>query len=249
VIAVITAGGLVGSPFSDEIRTRVKALAPLLEGRLIDRALDAARSCGASFISVVGTDEVLSHCGGRIDAFIPAREDGGSNLEAALRSAREGEPLLFLTSDLPFITPAALADFLERVGDAHLAMPVASEPAYVAAYPGAANHITNLNGERIANGSVFFFSPGAALQTIAYGRRFFEARKSLTRMAALLDLPLMLRFLFRRLRIEHIEAYAARKLGLDARVVRDASPALCYDIDTFEDYRYALRLLEKQGLS
>jgi CTP:molybdopterin cytidylyltransferase MocA len=29
-------------------------------------------------------------------------------------------------------------------------------------------------------------------------------------------------------------------LGVRARAVRDCSPALCFDIDTWDDYRYAL---------
>jgi CTP:molybdopterin cytidylyltransferase MocA len=243
MIAAITAGGLVQAPFSHEIGTAVKALAPLGNGRLIDRALDAARASGASRITVVGDAEVRAHCGERADAVIEPSEDGRANLEAALRCAGDDEALLLLTSDLPFITQNALDDFLKRIGDADIAMPIACADAYLAAYPGATEHATTLERERIVNGSVFYFSPGTAPRAISIARRLFAARKSLPRMAMLLDLPLMLRFVFRRLRIEHLEAYAVRVFRIRAHAVRNASPALCYDIDALDDYRYARQVL------
>jgi hypothetical protein len=59
-------------------------------------------------------------------------------------------------------------------------------------------------------------------------------------MATLLGPALLLRFVANRLEIEHIERRAQRVFGIDARAVRDASPNLCFDVDTLEDYRYAL---------
>ncbi|HEV3156438.1 MAG TPA: nucleotidyltransferase family protein [Candidatus Baltobacteraceae bacterium] len=246
MIAVLTAGGCVDTLFAHEIGTTAKALAPLGDQRLIDRAVTAVRACGARYVVVIGGDEVRSHCAARVDTVLPAAEDGRENLESALRLARGREPLLLVTCDLPFITPSALAHFLSAVGNAQIAMPTAGEAAYIQQYPGAADHVTSLGGERIANGSVFYFSSeDAATRAIVIARRLFHARKNLLRMATLLDPPLLLRFLVRRLRIEHLETYAERRFGISARVVRDASPALCYDIDTVEDYRYAVSFLER----
>jgi CTP:molybdopterin cytidylyltransferase MocA len=243
MIAAITAGGLVDAAFSHEIGTPVKALAPLGNGRLIDRAVDAARASGACGIAVVGNAQVRAHCGNRVDTVIEATADGRANLEAALRYAGENEALLLLTSDLPFITGADLDDFLYRVDGAEVAMPIAGADSYIAAYPNAADHATSLGRERVVNGCVFYFSAGTAPRVIALARDLFAARKSLSRMAMLLDFPLLLAWIFRRLRIEHLEAYAQRSLKLRARAVRDASPALCYDIDTVDDYRYARRFI------
>jgi len=243
MIAAITAGGLVDTAFSHEIGTPVKALAPLGNGRLIDRAVDAARACGASRIAVVGNAQVRAHCGNRVETVIEAAEDGRANLETALRCAGENEALLLLTSDLPFITQADLNDFLNRVEGAEVAMPIARADSYVAAYPNAADHATTLGRERVVNGCVFYFSAGTAPRAIAIARDLFAARKSLPRLAMLLDLPLLLAWIFRRLSIEHLEAYAQRALNIRARAVRDASPALCYDIDALDDYRYARRFI------
>jgi hypothetical protein len=50
---------------------------------------------------------------------------------------------------------------------------------------------------------------------------------------------LLLRFLLRRLQIADVERRARTALGVDAVAVRDSSPALCFDVDTLDDYRYA----------
>jgi hypothetical protein len=97
-----------------------------------------------------------------------------------------------------------------------------------------------VGAERIANGSIVYFGPGVAPRVLAPAQRLFDARKSLVRMAAVLGPRLLLRFIMGRLRIEDIETRAHALLGVEARAVRDASPALCFDVDSLADYRYAL---------
>jgi CTP:molybdopterin cytidylyltransferase MocA len=244
VIAVITAGGCVDGAFARAIGTPVKALAPMGSATLLDRSIDAGRQCGASSIVVVGGAEVGAYCGTRIDALVRATGDGRANLEAALCSARDNESLLLLTSDLPFLTYAPLAEFLSRVGDAEVAMPLATPAAYALAYPGAPGHLTALGSERVASGSVFYFSPRSAARAITIARELFAARKSLLRLALLLEPALIARYCARRLRIADIEGYAARRFGIRARAVRECGPELCYDVDTLADYRYAREHLE-----
>lgn len=247
MIAVITAGGRVEGAFAHAIGTHVKALAPIGSGRLLDAAIDTSRLCGASSVAVVGDAEVGSYCGARIDTLIPAVADGGENLAAALRSARSDEPLLLLTSDLPFLTAPALADFLARVGDAEVAMPLALPAAYLTAYPGAPDHVSAIGAERVVSGSVFYFAPGSAVRALEIARKLFAARKSLLRLATLLDGALLLRFCIGRLRVAHVEDYAARRFGIHARGVVGSAPELCYDVDTLTDYRYALERLGRSG--
>jgi GTP:adenosylcobinamide-phosphate guanylyltransferase len=237
--AVITAGGRVAGGFAEEIGTDIKALAPIGGRRLIDASIDAARAAGATRIVVVGAAAVHAYCGTRVDEAIDESPSGEENLRRALASAR-GAPLLLLTSDLPFASPAALSDFLARVQDADIAMPLASETAYNASFPGAPDHVVVLAGERVANGSAFWFAPGTALQVSALATRLFTARKSLVAMALLLGPALLARFVTRRLAIADIEDRAQRVFGLRVRAVRDALPSLCYDVDTQADYQYAL---------
>jgi molybdopterin-guanine dinucleotide biosynthesis protein A len=244
MIAAITAGGRVAGDLAEAMGTSVKALAPFGERTLVDAAIDAARANGARRIAVIGGDAIRDHCGARVDDVIPESADGRENIRKAIERGAH-EPLLLLASDMPFVSASALADFLERGRGADIALPLASAEAYLSAYPGAPPHLTNVGGERVANGSVVYFGPGVAPRVLDSAQALFAARKSLARMAALLGPALLLRFAFRRLRIEHVERRAHAVFGVDARAVRDASPALCFDVDSIEDYRYALEYRER----
>ena len=247
MIAVLTAGGTVDAAFARAIGTNIKALAPWRGMKLLDPAIQAARACGASHVIVVGNHQVKAYCGTRVDEVLPAVEDGQRNLQNALLSARPDQPLLLLTSDMPFITPDGLRKFLAKVGDSEIAMPLADGSIYQSAYPNAANHVTNLGGERIANGSVFYFSSGAVAQrSVVVAKRLFRARKSLLHMASLLDLPLIARFATRKLTIGHLEEYAQSRFSLRACAIRNISPGLCFDIDSLADYQYAVAYREPE---
>ena len=239
--AAITAGGRVAGELASAIGTEVKALARVRGITLLDAAIDAARLAGAARISVIGGDEVRRHCAARVDAVLAEAPHGRDNLRLAIESGAS-EPLLLLTSDLPFVSGPVVAEFVERAraARAELALPVASGSDYERTFPDAPPHLTRLGNERVVNGSIVYFAAGVAPKVLSVSQQFFDARKSLLRMAVLLGPVLLARFATGRLRIEHVEARAQRLLGIRARAIRDASPLLCFDIDTIDDYRYAL---------
>lgn len=239
LVAAVTAGGRVDGAFAARIGTEVKALAPWRDGTLLDAAIAAARGAGATKVAVVGPAAVLERCEGLADERIPERATGEENLRAALESAG-GDALLFLTSDMPFVDAAAAIAFLERARGADIAMPLAEIPDYEAAFPGSPPHVTTIGSERVAGGSTFYFGPGVAPQVQQVATRLFTARKSVWAMARLLGPALLALFALRRLRIEDVERRAEHVFGLRARAVRNAPPELCYDVDSLEDYEYAL---------
>jgi CTP:molybdopterin cytidylyltransferase MocA len=235
--AVVTAGGRVDEAFAAAIGTPVKALAPFGGGVLLDAVLAAISGAGIADIAVVGGPEVEAH---RRDLrVIPAAPGGEANIARALDAWPAEDDLLFATSDLPFVAAGELTAFLAASADYDLTLPLATAAAYQAAYPGAPPHVTELGGERVANGSVFFIRGGARASVRAIAGRFFEARKSAPGMARLLGGKLLVRFLVRRLRIADIERRAESVFGVRAAAIRDTAPGLCYDVDTLEDYRYA----------
>ena len=93
---------------------------------MLGRVLDALRGCGADRIAVVGGDEVRDACGPAVEQFMDESPSGSENLLRALRAwPEDGEPLLYATSDLPYITAAAVRDFIERVPSGALGVPLA----------------------------------------------------------------------------------------------------------------------------
>ncbi|MGD0472842.1 MAG: NTP transferase domain-containing protein [Candidatus Velthaea sp.] len=245
--AVITAGGSVAGDFARAIGTDIKALAPLGSGRLIDPAIEAARAAGVSAIAVIGPGAVRDYCGARVERVLAAAADGAENIKRALHAFPAAERLVFLTSDMPFVDAQGLRGFVERSSDFALTMALSPAGAYAAQFPGAPPHLVRFGAHAFANGSAFVIdrSALAALERVA--GRFFAARKSLPRLAALLGPTLCLRFALRRLRIADIERRAADVLGVDTRAILDAAPGLCFDVDDLADWNYAQSRLRHYG--
>lgn len=237
--AVITAGGRVEGAFAELIGTRVKALARIGDQTILGKTILAARLAGAERVAVLGGDEVRADAATLADDFIPESPSGSENVHRALRFY-DGAPLLYLTSDMPYVSGQLIREFLDRAPDAALAMPLAEATEYETRFPGAPGHATVIGRERIANGSAFFVPGGASHAIDRVAQRLFEARKSLPRMAVLLGPALLLKFASRRLHIADIERKAAALLGFSVLAVRDCAPELCFDVDTLEDYQYAL---------
>jgi len=236
--AVITAGGTVDGAFAVAAGTRIKALAPIGSTTPLDAVLDACEGAGIADAAVFGGSEVRAHVASRGVRVLDAVADGSVNLLHAL-DAWPGERFVFLTSDLPFATAAGLRDLLARSEPFALTMALADVDAYAARFPGAPEHSVALGGERVANGNAFVIAPEAVPPARAFAARFFEARKSLPRMALLIGPVTIARFLARRLRIADLEAQARRRLGVRVAALRGCDPGLCFDVDTLEEYDYA----------
>ena len=237
--AVITAGGRVCPEFAAQIGTPVKALARVGGVTLLDRAIAAARSAGIEQLALVGGKEVRAHARDAVDVFIDEGSTGAANVHLAL-SAFPDKTLLYLTSDLPFVCDAAVREFLKRVPPASLAMPLAAAAAYERRFPSAPDRATTIGGERITNGCVFVIPAGVAPVIDGVAQKLFTARKDLFGMATLLGPALLVKFAMRRIRIADVERKAVALLGCPVVAVRECAPELCFDVDTIDDYRYAL---------
>ena len=204
---------------------------------MLEHAIAAARDAGAKRVAVVCGDEARGRIQSLVDCVIPEHESGAENVRSALTAF--DDDVLYLSSDLPFITGSTVKDFLNRVPPRTIAMPLADAAAYESRFPHAPAHATVIGRERVANGSAFVIPSGAAPRIVNVSEQFFNARKSLIRMAVLLGPQLLLKFTLRRLRIADIERRASDALGFPTRAIRDCAPELCYDIDDLGDYQYA----------
>lgn len=238
--AVITAGGRVDAEFAGALGTPVKALAPFGSATFLQITIDALRGAGIERIAVVGGDDVRSACEESVEQFIDESPGGAENLRRALHAWGADQPLLYLTSDMPFITAPVLRAFLARVPDATLVLPLTEWNEFDRRFPGAPPFGITLAGERVVNGGAFIIPAHAHDRVEHFATRFFDARKSVWRMARLTGPMLLLQFIFRRLGVAQLESHARRLLGVPALALRNAPPELAYDVDVLEEYRYAL---------
>jgi len=238
--AVITAGGRVEGEFAAAIGTDVKALAPFLESTLLARTIDAVRDLGIERIAVIGGEAVRAACEQQVQRVIQESASGSENLLRALHAWDNDAPVLYLTSDMPFITSQALRSFIDAVPAATLALALTEFADFERQFPGAPPFGITLAGEKVVNGGAFVIPSRCAQNIERFAVRFFDARKSVWGMARLTGPALLLQFVLRRLSVAKLERHARRLLGIPARAVRNAPPELAYDVDVLEEYRYAV---------
>ncbi len=238
--AVVTAGGLAGGTFAAAAGTPVKALAPVRGVPMLDAVLNALREAGVDRIALIAGPEIERRYAQRVEHVIGASPSGGTNVLRALKAWPEDDtPLLYATSDLPFITGAAIGDFVTRTPQDALAMSIVEGERYATRFPGAPRFGITLAGEHIVNGGVFFLPPGGAARIETVATRLFDARKRPWRMASLIGVATLWRLITGTLRVGDLETKASSELGLRAVAVRHCAPELAFDVDTVADYRYA----------
>ena len=242
----IAAGGRVGGAFAAETGTEIKALAPIGASTILERTIAAAADIGARRIVVLGGTEVAERCDGRVDRVLPDRGEGAANILACIRAFHEdarGSATLVLAGDLPFLDGVTLRRYLEAVPEGAVALGLCTGAQYERRFPGAPPNGVLLAGERTINASALVL-PHDAIDAVAReGAAFFNARKEPWRMAMRAGLGVLLAHLVRRLTIERIERRASRVLGAKVAAVRDCAPDLCFDVDSLDEYRYALASL------
>lgn len=237
--AVITAGGVVDDAYAALAGVRIKALAQIRGRTMLDRAIDAAAACGVQDVAVIGAPEIGVACDGRAQ-FVMGGASGAENVLRALRAWDDSEPLLYLTSDMPYLTADALRDFVARVPSGTLAMPLTEFDAFERRFPDAPTFGITLRGERVVNGGAFVIPAGARERITQIATAMFDARKAPWRMAGIVGPLFLVQFALRRLSVGALEEHARRVLDVPAIAVRGASPDLAYDADTAPEFAYAL---------
>jgi molybdopterin-guanine dinucleotide biosynthesis protein A len=238
--AVITAGGPIDGEYARLAGTDRKALAPVRSQPMIAYALEALRGAGIAEIAVVGDERVARACR---PWNVRAIEDAGSgraNVLRALDAWPSDDALLYLTCDMPYISETQVRWFLERAHPSSLAMPLTEHDDYVQRFPGAPRAGITLGGERVVNGGLFHIPAGAQPRIRELAATLFDARKAPWKMAAVAGPAMMMRFAFGRASVVSLETRARSILSIPVAALRSAPPELAFDVDSEEDYRFAL---------
>ena len=238
--AVVTAGGRLSPSDALHFGTDVKALVRV-GGRtllhIVVRSLRQVRDVAR--IVVVGPRSAQASLGSDVDEWIDEFPTGEENLMAALRGARTRR-IVFSASDLPYVTPQSYAKLIELVDEnIDAGYPVYRREEFLRAYPGGRTKFAKLADGEWTGGSAFVLNLPPFLKDETLLERGFGARKSLASLASLLGPGLLLRFLFRRLRVADVERRASSLLGAQVKAIVGADPALAMDCDDLRDFTYA----------
>ena len=250
VDAILPAGGRISGEFAEAAGTEVKALIRLGRWTVLERALASLEATGRTGRTVViGPEEVVSHpAAGSADVALPEGSSGAANIFRGLEwlyvanGRRHAERVLILTTDLPFLTPEAIATFIGACPpDLDLCLPLLEREDFEARFSyRSARYVRLRDGEWMV-GCAFLVDPKALIRNRSLIERAFAVRRNRLAMARLLGPSFVLRFLARRLGVPDIERRSQDVLGCTARGIRGCAPELAFDIDYPEDYHYAVR--------
>lgn len=248
VPAVVLAGGTASPEFAAASGVSKRCLVRFRGRTLLEIVCEALRGSGlADPIFVVGDVPAPAYAAG-------LAEGGGfvENLFLGLEACGSAEHALVATSDMPFVTPDAVARFVEgaRTLGADLVYPIVPVDACRTAYPGMRRTSLALVEGRFTGGNMVLIRRATFLRQRGYIEAAYAQRKRPLRLAMMLGpgvtLAVALSMATGRgfVRLARLERAASRLLRAEARalITRDAS--LAADVDRPGDLR-ALAELER----
>ncbi len=238
---IVTAGGLPTEedPLYAYTQGKPKALLDF-EGRtMLERVMDALQSSQyVERIVLVGLEDLMGMQFKRpIDQLLPDHGSMVGNVLAGLRWLKQDKPdmenVLFCTSDLPALTSANVDDFIEGCEPFDHAIYYVFVPreAMEIRFPGSKRTYIKLNGLEIAGGDMAIAKAALADQNEELWNSLTQARKHAWKLANMVGLRFLLKYLFRRLRVGDIEETAERVIGQSVKIVLDAPPEIGMDVD------------------
>lgn len=258
---VIPAGGEIEGDFAAKAGGAIRALAPIGGRPVLQLVVDALRASGAAGrIVVIGPEALQSKVDG-VDRWLiepgsltlpngASISGGPANVLMGLRELTADRPALMCTSDLPFLTAEAVADFVDRlVPGASLTAGLLTGHAYTERFPDApeSRFVPLADAGPSTLGCLFAVRPEAILGKMDLVMQVFNARKSQWGMVRLLGPRLLWEFAIRRMSARSIVARVEKLLDCDIGLVENAAPETAFDIDTVEDYLYANMKLSGTG--
>jgi CTP:molybdopterin cytidylyltransferase MocA len=170
-----------------------------------------------------------------------------ANAVAKLGEVGPTEKLLVMPTDIPFITPEAIDDFVDKCEalDADFYYSVTEKSVNEAKFPGVKRTYVRLREGTFTGGNLFFIRTGIVPDVLAMGKKLVAKRKEPVAMARLFGLQLVLRYALGRLSIENAERRFEKVVGIKGKGVISAFAEVGVDVDKQSDLELAERMLGK----
>lgn len=245
---VVLAGGTNSPEMEAATGVKNRALTPIGPKTMLTYVIDAlGESASAGRIFVVGNVPP--------DAQYGQVAPGASlieNLLAGLEAAgKDADAVLVSTSDIPFLTPEAVDDFVLRAqeSDADICLPYVSLDLCRERFPQMKRTALKLREGTFTLGNMAFVRPAVLLAHRDTIMAAYAARKSVWKLGRMLGAPLLLRVILSQtlmpqtLTVAALETSVTRLLGCRARGVISAHPEVGADVDKPEDVQIAREIL------
>lgn len=238
---LIIAGGQVRpeDPLFPYTQGRPKALIDMGGQSMLERvvgAMQASRSI--EDVLVVGLDPAAAglHFARPVD-WLPDQGSMVANMLAGcdwfLRHRPDAQVVLGCSADIPTITPAIVETFIEacRPWDCGVYYNFVARETLESRFPNSNRTYSKLSGREVAGGDMVIVQPAVAERNRELLTLLTQARKQPWRIAQIVGLPFLLKFLFKRVTFADVEATAGRIIGAPVTIVLDSPAELAMDAD------------------
>lgn len=243
--AVIMAGGK--SPWLEPLAgTPYRIMARLGNKRILDRLVSALRASGRiDRIVLVAPREAVT--GQSLPEGIETAEPGQSLPDTAWAGARQlqdGDKLLFVTDDIPFLTGAAVAYFLARCEEApemQLQYPLVPKAVCERACPGAHRTYIHFREGAFTGGNLTLCDRNIIPRGQAVAHKIFSLRKRPWQMASWVGLGFILRMVFRLVDFPEANRRASGMTEFRCRAIPVSYAEVGMDLDKAEDWQEMIK--------
>ena len=246
--AVVLAGGGPDAVSATATGLANKAFVEIGGIALVERVIAALRSA-PGVARIIAVAPLATHAHVALAAAAERRTDGArmvESLESGLAGAAADELMLIAASDLPVLTAAAIAEFLEQAytRDLDVAYAIVSQRDHLAAYPNVPHTWAKMVEGRFCGGGLVALKPRVLPALRAVLDDLGAARKSPLRLAALFGWDILPRFALGSLTVEAAERRASAILNAPAGAIQCSHPEVAVNVDRPSDVGLANGLVQ-----
>ncbi|MCL6560887.1 MAG: nucleotidyltransferase family protein, partial [Firmicutes bacterium] len=173
--------------------------------------------------------------------FLPPQGGLLENLDAGLYSLSDASRVLVVTGDIPLLTPSVVEGFIRLCEDqgAEAYYPVVPRSTMEEALPGVKRTYVRLRDGSFTGGNVGLVDPAAVKRCLNRARDFVRLRKKPFRLAMVVGIGFLVRFVLGCLSLREAEEKVSKILGIKGRVVVTPFPEIGMDVDKPSDLEIA----------
>lgn len=242
--ALILAGAQKDSPLS-ELNSN-KALIKIHDKEMVKYIIDALK--GLDFldtIAIVGPKQDFAPIENQVDIIVDGAASMTDNILKGAEIFSDQDMILISTSDIPMITSEAIKDFVEksRTIDAEFYYPIVRKEENEKKYPGVKRTYVKIKDGTFTGGNMVLVKAGTVKRCIKQAEAFMAYRKKPWKLAQILGINFVLKFLMGTLTIKQLENRVSDLFGIKARAVISPYPEIGTDVDKDSDLALAARVL------
>lgn len=245
VDAVVLAGAPNNGQLKEVNSAKWEATIPIHGKPMVSYVVEALQnSARIAKIVVVGPRDMAAV----LPSSVTWVESGSSlpeNIFRAMDSLEQKNNVLLVTSDIPFVHPEAIDDFVDRCaeleGDVYY--PLISKEANQQLYPEAQRTYFTLKEGSFTGGNLLLATPQAINNSRWVMDEVFSQRKKPWKLIRMLGLFFILKFFTKQLSLRELEKRASTILGYKGIFIISPYPELGTDVDKPSDLELAEKTL------